>query len=39
MKETDSTKPPTDSISAIIKLYKCEVYIILIRENLKLTME
>ncbi len=39
MKETDSTKPPTDSISAIIELYKRDVDITLIRENLKLTVE
>jgi hypothetical protein len=39
MKETDSTKAPTDSISAIIELYKRDVDITLIRENLKLTVE
>jgi hypothetical protein len=39
MKETDSTKPTTDSITAIIELYKRDVDITLIRENLKLTVE
>jgi hypothetical protein len=39
MKETDSTKAPTDSISTIIELYKRDVDITLIRENLKLTVE
>ena len=39
MKEADSLKPQTDSISAIIELYKRDVDITLIRENLKLTVE
>ena len=39
MKETNSTKAPTDSISAIIELYKRDMDITLIRENFKLTVE
>jgi hypothetical protein len=39
MKEANSPPSPTDSISAIIELYKRDVDITLIRENLKLTVE
>ena len=36
---TADKTPPTDSISAIIELYKRDVDLSLIRENLKLTAE
>ena len=39
MKEVNSPPSPPDSISAIIELYKRDVDITLIRENLKLTVE
>jgi hypothetical protein len=39
MNETKLTPPSTDSISAVIELYKRDVDITLIRENLKLTVE
>jgi hypothetical protein len=39
MNEHNPTEPPTDSISAIIALYKRDVDRTLIRENLKLTVE
>jgi hypothetical protein len=39
MQKADSPKAPTDSISTIIELYKRDVDITLIRENLKLTVE
>lgn len=35
----EDTPTPTDSITAIIELYKRDVDITLIRENLKLTVE
>ncbi|MDZ7361126.1 MAG: hypothetical protein ONB46_10415 [candidate division KSB1 bacterium] len=39
MKEANSTKVQPDSISAIIELYKRDVDVTLIRENLKLPAE